>query len=240
MHFEPHEAALWQNPGAWRPDLFSLGVSVAHYCFNNCFHSHWVRNLLISPASWHWDKLAPCQSPENLQCPSYSHPWDCSLVVCFGEFLQSFFVFISVDLVMMDSYCLHWRLLNFTSGRTLSSEPCVWTGILDWWPVGGHRKGKEKASCHHVGAQSLYSTGDPMKMPAARQTPLLRRNSCPIWASSHHCLVGAHPASFPSCSHPLGSLTMCLTEHTSGVGFFLSNSAFLLGNKWRGELKRKT
>lgn len=41
----------------------------------------------------------------------------------FWRVLQSFCVFLSVDLFMMASYCLHWKLLTLASGRALSSEP---------------------------------------------------------------------------------------------------------------------
>lgn len=54
--------------------------------------------------------------------PSYPHPSDCSLVVCSESFLCSFRFFMSVNLFMMTSYCLLWKLLTFASDRALSSE----------------------------------------------------------------------------------------------------------------------
>lgn len=185
---------------AQSPDLFPLGVSVAPLVFRASFHSHWERifqSVLPAGIGTNWP-------PAGLQ--RASHPWDCSLVVYFGGDLQSFCVFLSVDLFMMASYCLHWKLLTLASGRALSSEPPVWTGRLEWWPVSGGRVWEGQGERPHrcVRAQSLYSSKDPIKGPTAWQ---LHPKHCrhlssggilPFWASSHHSPAGAHPTSFPS------------------------------------------
>lgn len=203
------------------------GVSKVPLSFNNSFHSPWERTLLNSPPSWGWDKLAPCQPPQNLPCTPIPETAVWWLVL--GAFCRAF-VFSTKDLFMMASYCLHWKLLAFASGRALSSEPHVWTGRLEWWRELGDLRRARRRPHHHVRAQALYSSKDPMQMQTAWEKLYLKHGkqvssgALVPFGDLPTAVPGVFSLSFPLYSH---------TGHKLGVGLFLSGPAFLFWNKWR-------
>lgn len=200
---QPHDRS-----GDWRPDLFSLGVSKPHYVFNNSFHSHRERNLSIRPARWHWDKLDPCQSPEN----STTHPTPIPETAVWWFILEDFcrecFHFCGSRYDGFLSFTL--EIVNFHLWQGPQLWALCWTGTVKWWPVWGPSEGQEESSplpCESsvsLFLKRLYENANNLGVIAwALQTPLLRRNLCPIWASSYHSPMGAHPTSFPFYSHQL-------------------------------------
>lgn len=120
---------------------------------------------------------------------------------------------LSVEPFMMTSYCLHWKLSAFASGKALSSG--LLSELVDESgdQLGSFQKGEEKAPTAMWEAQALYSSSDFTKMQTAWEKLHHKHGrqvssggvSNPLRGSLHHN-PGHTPPSFlllvPHRTHP--------------------------------------